>query len=250
MSSLTFFLTPNQSKSIIAKGIQSYPPFESAKRDGKIIICYGTTNSFIAKEVLLDNDFEQHHYVTGHTISERKGEENKLNNKEKAIVIEKGKVVRVENLSDEFKNLSPGDVVLKGANAIDSKGHAGILIGHPTGGTFGAMVGPIIAKKAFLIHPVGIEKTVPVSIEEAASLTPGLLGHSGPVLALSPGEIFTECDALHQIFSKMTFYPYAAGGVGGAEGAVWIIAAGENKEMKKLTKFLSQIQTLPPFVES
>ncbi len=48
------------------------------------------------------------------------------------------------------ENLSAEDVFIKGANALDANGTAGILLAHPAGGTIGAALGAVMARGANL----------------------------------------------------------------------------------------------------
>ena len=74
------------------------------------------------------------------------------------IVLEKGKVVNL-SLPEAAKKLKAGDVVMKGANALDYKNKmAAVNIVDRAGGTTGITVPYVIARKANLIIPVGLEK--------------------------------------------------------------------------------------------
>ena len=76
------------------------------------------------------------------------------------LILEKGKVVDI-SLDDAAKKLKAGDVVIKGANALDYKNKiAAINILHPAGGTTGITMPFIVARKAYLVIPVGLEKLV------------------------------------------------------------------------------------------
>ena len=48
-----------------------------------------------------------------------------------------GEAIDMES-RDFLKTLQRGDVVIKGANAVDTEGNAGVLVGNETGGTIGA----------------------------------------------------------------------------------------------------------------
>jgi len=66
--------------------------------------------------------------------------------------------------------LKQGDVILKGANAIDmSQRRAAILIGHPKGGTIAVALQAVIGRRVRLILPVGLEKRICGSLDEISS---------------------------------------------------------------------------------
>ncbi|WP_252891326.1 hypothetical protein [Thermoclostridium stercorarium] len=70
------------------------------------------------------------------------------------MIIEKGVYVRGKTIFDVADNLDKGDIIVKGANAVDlAKRKAGVLIGHPKGGTIQAALSAVIGKRAVLYIP-------------------------------------------------------------------------------------------------
>ncbi len=56
-------------------------------------------------------------------------------------------------------DLKEGDIIFKGANALDvDKKKAAIYIGHPQGGTILASLEAVVGRRARLILPVGWKK--------------------------------------------------------------------------------------------
>jgi len=55
------------------------------------------------------------------------------------------------------------DVVIKGANALDPDGIAGVMMAILLGNDR-ALLGPIMAKGINLVIPVGLEKSIPYSV--------------------------------------------------------------------------------------
>ena len=108
------------------------------------------------------------------------------------VVLEKGKVVDIP-LPDAAKKLKAGDVVIKGANALDYKNKmAAVNILEPRlgrGGTTGITMPFIVARKVHLVIPVGLEKLVAGDIvdltlkmrEPMESLLPPLANRHFPV---------------------------------------------------------------------
>ena len=150
--------------------------------------------------------------------------------------------------TDAAAEMKAGDVFIKGANAINyDKGQAAVLIGHPTGGTIGAAIGTVIARRATLLTPVGIEKNVPGDLREAyRRLTAAGKNGSGPQLWPVDSEIFTELEALG-VLCGVEAQAIGAGGILGAEGSVRIAAWGSKEQLGKVESLLDGIYGEPPF---
>jgi hypothetical protein len=141
-------------------------------------------------------------------------------------------------------------VFLKGANAINYRERlAAILIGHPTGGTIGAAIGIITARRVNLIIPVGLEKEVPYDLVDAAAVVgpaeeerPKDFPSLWPVYA----DLFTEVEAFRELF-EVEAYPLAAGGLAGAEGAFRFCLSGDKRAVGDALKLVEEIQGEPAF---
>jgi hypothetical protein len=141
-------------------------------------------------------------------------------------------------------------VFIKGVNAINyEKGQAGILIGHPTGGTIGAAIGTVVARRATLLIPVGLEKHIPGDLHELyAALTRVADGGSGPMLWPVDGRLFTEIEALKLQMSGGSAALIGAGGIAGAEGSVRIAVWGTPEHISRARGIIKDIQGEPPFI--
>ena len=83
--------------------------------------------------------------------------------------IKKGKVLVEVPLSELLEQMTAKDVYIKGVNALDTQGSAGILIGEPVqGGALGIVLSAWRKKKFNFIYPAGLEKLIPISIIQAA----------------------------------------------------------------------------------
>jgi len=77
------------------------------------------------------------------------------------VVIIKGVYRKGKTIFDVVDELREGDVILKGANAVNLiQRRAAILIGAPNAGTIGASLPAIVGRRVKLIVPVGLEKRV------------------------------------------------------------------------------------------
>ena len=134
----------------------------------------------------------------------------------------------------------PGDVVIKGGNALDLSGRrAAVLIGNPTGGTIFVSLKAVIGKRVRLIMPIGLEKRVTGDLDELARKV-NAPGSKGLRLMPAPGEIFTELDVI-SLLTGATAELIAAGGVSGAEGSVWLGVSGTPETERKAEELLKSV---------
>ncbi len=226
---VVFSLTSAESRRLIAKGVLNLPAVQKAMSNGKIIVAGGTTNAFVAEELLGVTIEEKCRYTAG-IITQGAyqcvtPEEGRI----KPYVIENGKISDrpwVEVL-EEF---SAEDVFIKGANAIDAQGNAGVMVSGPGGGTIGRAFGVVGARGSHLIIPVGLEKMIPsvplASRAAGINKMDDALGQAVGLIPVVNGQIVNELTALEIMFGvKATCI--GAGGVGGSEGAVTLVIEGE-----------------------
>ena len=166
------------------------------------------------------------------------------------VILDKGKVVDLP-LAEAVKKLKPGDVVIKGANALDHKNKlAGVNIGAPDAGTTGTTMPYVVARKAYLVIPVGLEKLV------AGDLVDLTLKMREPIESLNglqsmfllTGEIVTELEAINILTGAMAFQ-CGAGGIGGAEGSVWLVFRGNREQVTAALELVKSIHGEPPYVD-
>jgi hypothetical protein len=65
-----FILVPSESRRLIAKGVAAMKEIKDARESGYTIICGGTTNGYVAQEILGVTDIPPHKYTAG-TICSR-----------------------------------------------------------------------------------------------------------------------------------------------------------------------------------
>jgi len=166
------------------------------------------------------------------------------------LVLENGKETSLP-LTEAVKKLEPGDVVIKGANALDYRNKlAGVNIRDLSSGTTGIIMPHVVGKKAYLVIPIGLEKLV------AGDLVDISLKMREPVESLNPvqsmflitGEIVTELEAI-KVLTGATAFQASAGGIAGAEGAAWVVFRGTRDQVTKVMELVESIQGEPPFVE-
>jgi len=243
-----FVLTVPEGKRLIARAIGSHPPVKQALHEGTVIICSGSTNAYVYEE-LTGKSIEKWRFITGHMVPSTGIRGSKDPSAEIAnLVIRQGKPDRSSDWVAALADLGPGDVILKGANALNyERRQAAVLIGHPEGGTVGRMVGVAVARRVCLIHPVGLEKSVPGDLHEAANRiasATGGFGKRSSTLWVSWGQVFTEIEAMETLF-EVRATPIGAGGIGGAEGCIRLLVEGTAEQVTAAGKLVEQIAGEP-----
>lgn len=248
-------LTPAAGKRLIAKAIATHPAIQAALQSGTIVIVAGTTNGYVAEEILSlisqSNDFNRKRFFRGITRppSNPTTEMGRLPDETEFpgdVVIVKGKWQQGKTIFDVADDLKQGDVILKGANAIDmSQRRAAILIGHPKGGTIAVALQAVIGRRVRLILPVGLEKRISGNLDEIA-LRLNAPEASGPRLLPVPGDVFTEIDAI-TILSGASAELVAGGGVCGAEGSIWLAISGGTSKETSVKEIISSLLNEPSF---
>jgi hypothetical protein len=237
-----FTLIPSESKQLIAKAVAVLPEVQHALKHGRLVIGLGSTNAYIINE-LFGKDLDPEHFVAG-WITEGELQVKPRENRPKGMVFIKGKAVNME-AEDAVKDFTAEDVVIKGANAIDVSGVAGVLLGSEVGGTVGKVIGVLAARGSHLIIAVGLEKLIP-SVDAAMDML-GInridyaIGKKVGMMPLTFGRVVTEIDALDILF-EVTAVHVASGGVLGSEGAVTIAIEGEKSEVEAAMELIRSIK--------
>lgn len=240
-----FTLTPAESKRLIAKGVLAMPEVQEAREKGYLIVGRGSTNGYIAEE-LLGRELEKEKYVAGQSI---RGVLCALHQgiRLRPVSFYKGELLEVEP-GTLMEKLGPGDIVLKGANAIDSQGNVGVVMASPVGGTMGEFYMATKAQGVDMIYPVGLEKMI-LSVEEAAQYGGRLtlertIGAPVGFACVADGIVVTEIDAIDILFGIDAVH-FASGGYGGSEGAVSILVEGDDEEVNECVDFIETIKGEP-----
>ena len=262
-------LTPTESKKLIAKAIAKMDFVRQALKDGMVIIHPSSSTYFIIEE-LIGTRPETNFWVCG-VVAPRgnciemgiligdflpKNKSTSPGDFKTWWVIKKGKVSIGEKVSDLLQQAKPTDVFIKGVNALDPQGNVGILIGDPLeGGPMGLIISTWRKKPFHMVFPVGLEKLIPIPVSEAAQeakLTKYnyAMGLATGLLPCPNGDrvsVVTETQAI-KILSEATAVPVAAGGLGGAEGAITLVLKGNEEQVKKAIEFVEQSKgaKLPP----
>jgi hypothetical protein len=250
-----FILTSPMGKRLIAKAMVSHYAVNSALQSGTVVIVAGTTNGYIAEEILTaigqKGNFTRRRFFRGITLPSnyKTTETGRLADDDEFpgdVVIADGKWQNGKTINDVAQTLKEGDVILKGANALDLlHKRAAVLVGSQQGGTAIVALSAVVGRKVRLIVPIGLEKRIPGDIDQLANKV-NSLGAKGYRLLPIPGEVFTEIEAL-KLLTGVETEIIAAGGVCGAEGSVWLAISGPAESELKAEKILRSIASEPPF---
>ncbi len=241
-------LNPAESRRLLARATVALPEVQNAWKNGMIIIGRGITNAFVSEE-LFKISVEPKAAQTAGLIC--RGITNSTAGPPPCAwhVIHKGKVMEGADSNVEIMKFGAEDVFIKGGNAIDPLGTAGIFASSMKGGTIG-MCWPIVTSRgSHLIMPIGLEKQVP-SVLEAAK-------HSGifhfkystglpvKVMPIELGKVITEIQAF-AVLAGVRAYHMGSGGVGGSEGAVVLSLEGDEERIEKAMEIVKSIKGEPP----
>jgi len=248
-------LTPAMGKRLIAKALAADPSVMEAARTRTLVIIAGTTNGYVAEEVLgalgQTEGFSAKQFFRGITLPSSKpvtgtGRLADVSSFPGDVVIRKGTWEQGKTVLDVVDDMKEGDIILKGANALDlTNRRAGILIGHPRAGTIGAALPAVLGRKVRLILPVGLEKRIPGDLDRIAERM-NRHGTSGSRFWPVPGEVITELEAISMLTGASAEL-VSAGGVGGAEGCVWLLVDGEKDQLAAASEVIRSVQKEPAF---
>jgi hypothetical protein len=242
-----FSFTPTESKRLIAKGVAALPEVRRALKQGIVVIGRGTTNAFVAEELTGQKVEPKCHYAAGIIVD---GELSVVpaGTRLKPIALRQGKPTNISS-AEALQEFREGDVLIKGANAVDPEGNAGVLVASEIGGTIGEALPIIPSRGSILIVPIGLEKLIP-SVAEAARTT-GIFRFkysTGLPVGLVPipnALVVTEVQAF-QVLTGAKVVPIAAGGIAGSEGTVVLSLEGKAAQIEQALSLVKSVKGEPP----
>lgn len=242
-----FQVTPSMGKRLIAKGIAAHPVIQAVLKKGTLVIIAGSTNGYVAEELLKQTHqgegFSRKGFRRGFVApSGVKVPSEKLQGD---VIFVDGKYIPENTVFDVIDELKNGDVILKGANAVNVlQEKAAVYIGDPKAGTIGAATLAVIGRRVQLIIPVGLEKRVIDDIDELVACCNDPTTE-GPRMMPMAGEVFTELDAIETLTGAQAIL-LAAGGIYGAEGCVFLGVEGAPEELSAAENVFQELTGEPP----
>jgi len=228
-----FTLTPDESKRLIGKAVARVAEVRQALDTGVLVIAVGSTASQVAR-ACSGRDVDESRFVAGIVargvlcVTPRSA---RLPN----MVLRRGKIVDLMplealDLRDEPK------VLIKGANAVDPSGMAGVMMAARDGGTVGRLFARFLANGWTVVTPVGYEKLIPSVLESARVLGIDRLERSlGARVGMMPlvgAKVITEREALATV-APVEVTAVAAGGLADSRGAVTFVVEGQRAAVER-----------------
>jgi hypothetical protein len=256
-------LTPSEGKRLIAKGVSCMENVQYAYKNGIVIIATSTTTGYVAEE-LMGKEISHKGMFTAGVVTKDGANITITNGRYKHYVFVDGelKECTTPELIPYLVRMGPDDVFIKGANAIDPFGAAGVLLHGSGGGTIGTAWGHIMRNGIQCIIPAGLEKLVPINLSETAmrlgaNVIDKAMGWPCGLMVIQ-GQVITEMEAFRLLFGVEAI-PIAGGGIDGAEGCKIFLLEGPNEnaiaaydfikglkgEPKLKTKLMKKPDTLP-----
>ncbi len=233
-------LLPHASKRLISRGVAAHPIVKHAVGEGTVVITLGTTNAYVANE-LLGGPIDHGAFAAG--VIDDRWNINARISEAKEIVIQQGEVVDPD-AEGLLASLGPDDVIIKGGNALDPFGTAGVLLASPVGGTVGRYVAPALARGVPIVIPISIGKSIHGSIADLAlemgskriELASGLPSGIYPLT----GHIVSEIEALELLYDLRATH-VASGGIGAGAGSVSLLMDGDNDAVREAFMFIESL---------
>ena len=263
-------LTPAEAKCFISKAIAKMDVVKQAAANGTVVLHPSSTTYYLVKELTGDIP-RTNHFILGGVFPQGLCTEANSAGKHTPPpasepppkfmadkfpykwVIKGGTLSSGIPLGKILEEMGPQDVYVKGCNAVDIEGRAGVLYGHDGGGTIARVMSAQPEKGFSVILAVGLEKLIPVSMLEAAKATARAaefdyaMGMPCGLYPVKGGTTVTEIQAV-EMLSGAHAVPISAGGVGGAEGATVLVIEGTKEQVTRAIEFVEESKgaRIPP----
>jgi len=242
-----FTLIPVESRRLIAKAVVQMEEIKIAKKEAYIILNGGTTNAYIAQELLGIRELEPQKFTAGTNTHRLLCVTDADKRTPFPIILYKGDRSS-KTLPEALQDFHRETVLIKGANAVDPEGNVGVISAGFDGGTIGATYGTAFSQGMKYIFPVGLEKLV-ASVKESSSWTGAktldyTIGADFGIFCIPNGTVVTEIEAL-KILADVEAKHVASGGVGESAGAVVLVIKGEEANVKKAISIVESIKGEP-----
>ena len=242
-------LTPAEGKRLIAKAVAFMENVQYAYKNGTVIIATSTTDAYVAEE-LMGKEVPDKGMFTAGVVTNEGGGITTADGRYKHYVLVQGELTEctTPELVPYLAKMGPDDVFIKGVNAVDPFGAAGILLHGPGGGTIGTAWGYIVRNGIQCIIPAGLEKLVPISLTDAAmkmgaNALDKAMGWPCGIMVIH-GQVITEMEAFKLLFG-VDAIPVSGGGIDGGEGSKVYLLEGPNENAEAAYDFVLNIKGEP-----
>ncbi len=242
-----FTLIPSESRRLIAKGVAAMEEVKEAGEKGYTIICGGTTNGYVAQEILGVTDIPPEKYTAGTICNRLLCTTDADKRSPFPIILFKGQRT-TKSIPEAFNDFHLQTVIIKGANAIDPSGKVAVISSGFDGGTMGVTLGTAVSQGLKYIVPVGLEKLVS-SVEDSCSWTGAKtldysMGADFGMFVIPNALVVTEIEAL-RVLTGVNSKHVASGGIGECAGAVVIVVEGAEQNVNKAISIIEKIKGEP-----
>jgi hypothetical protein len=239
-------LGPGAARRLIARGVAKLPAVRRAVREGLVVVTLGTTNGYVAEE-LLGRGIERERFCAGYIGADLSALPSER--RAKPLVLRRGQPVDL-TMDEVLGELKAGDVLVKGANVLDPEGVGGVFMASPAGGTVGQFAIPALARGVETVIPISCAKSIHGFVTDLArELGIGKVDEAtGLRVGLCPlvGTVVTEIEAIALLYGVRAEH-VATGGVGPGTGAVTLLLGGEEANVRRAFAELSALsRTEPP----
>lgn len=235
-------LTVEESKYLIAQAVTEHELVKRVLANGTILLKGGSTVSCVS-EILTGKRLRLCGIVTERgTVMDVSPHTSGAH---VALLKNQELVSLDEDFLDHVYALKDSDLIICGANAIDSFGNAALMVGSPGGGETPLALNTWYAEGVPVIIPVGLEKLIPGNIHDIVKNTGrrNKLYSFGMSVGLVPiiGEILTEIEAFEILF-RVQAIPIGAGGLGHAQGSITFDVLGSEDILSALKDYVSELK--------
>jgi len=255
-------LTPHQAKSVMAAAVLRLPEVLRARNEGIIALHPSTTTLPIVRALIGAEPTG----VRALGMVRPKGLCISLERQEAARtgdrlgrppggflytwVVERDRLLPPAPLGEILECMGPGDVYVKGCNALDTARNAGVLYASPQAGTIGSVLAAQPRRGFTIVAPVGLEKLIPGTIREAAKAAKPkrvtlATGQRCGVIPVPGAVVVTEATALETLFGVRATV-VAAGGVAGGEGSTVLVLDGDPARVRAAFDYVVEVKRDPP----
>jgi len=242
-----FTLIPEESKRLIAKAVVQTEEVKAARKKAYILIMPGTSNAYVAQELLGAAGPDPRKYTAGINSHRLLCVTDPDKREPMPIILHKGELSS-KDVAGALTDFHLETVIIKGANAIDREGNVGLIVGGFDGGGIAKTVGTVVSQGLRYIVPVGLEKMVPSVKEATASSGAKRLDYSiGADFGMIPipnAVVITEIEAL-KILAGVEATHVASGGIGESAGSVILVIEGDEKDVKKAVSIVEAVKGEP-----
>ncbi|MFZ7101233.1 MAG: hypothetical protein ACOWWO_01050 [Peptococcaceae bacterium] len=233
---IQFTLTVDEGKWLIAKATMEIDIVKRALKEGKIILKGGTTVSCVA-EILTGSPLKISGRVTPNGTKSMKAFSDYPHN----VLVEGDHAENIDaRLIDELLQLKSDDVLITGANIIDTEGNAAMMAGSVLGGNMGKSINTLTTEGFHVFILAGLEKLIPGKVSDVLRISGRKRNvySMGMSCGLFPvfGKVVTEIEALHIIEPGCDVYIIGRGGIQGAQGATTFAVRGTENQLQNILK--------------